>query len=67
MLWLAGSPYAVWYSVQTSIPMIYRQQCSCNTIAVSLCFLSGRLGVIAGGLVAGRLMDMDYGKVYAGC
>jgi multidrug resistance protein len=65
ILWSAGSPYAVWYSVQTSIPIIYSQQYGYNTIAVSLCFLSGGLGVIAGGLAAGRLMDINYGKVAA--
>jgi multidrug resistance protein len=65
ILWSAGSPYAVWYSIQASIPVIYSQQYGYNMIAVSLYFLSGGLGVIVGGFIAGRLLDMNYEKVAA--
>jgi MFS family permease len=34
-------------------------------MAVSLCFLSGGAGVIAGGFIAGQLMDLNYKKVAA--
>jgi MFS family permease len=62
-LYCAASPYAVWYSIQTSIPLIYRDVYGYNDLTISLCFLSGGAGVILGGLVAGRLMDYNYRKV----
>ncbi|CAN9365095.1 unnamed protein product [Alternaria alternata] len=60
ILWSAASPYAVWYCVQASIPLIYSQQYGYNPLAVSLCFLSGGAGVILGGFIAGRLLDFNY-------
>ncbi|KAI4630945.1 hypothetical protein J4E83_002471 [Alternaria metachromatica] len=62
ILWSAGSPYAVWYCIQASIPLIYGQRYGYNPLTVSLCFLSGGAGVIVGGFVAGRLMDFNYKK-----
>jgi len=61
-LWSAASPYAMWYCIQASIPLIYGQQYGYNPLAVSLCFLSGGAGVILGGFIAGRLMDFNYKK-----
>jgi MFS family permease len=63
ILWSAGSPYAVWYSLQVSIPIIYGTQYGYNAVDVSLCFLSGGAGVIAGSFIAGRLMDFNYQKI----
>lgn len=61
VLWLAASSYAVWYCIQTSIPLIYGQQdYGLNDLMVGLCYLPGGFGVIFGGLVAGRLMDWSY-------
>jgi multidrug resistance protein len=64
-LWSAASPYAVWYCIQASIPLIYGQQYGYNSLAVSLCFLSGGAGVILGGFIAGRLLDFNYKKTAA--
>lgn len=64
ILWSAGAPYAVWYSIQASIPIIYGDRYGFKALQVSLCYLSGGIGVIAGGLIAGRLMDYNY-KVVA--
>lgn len=63
ILALAASPYAVWYLVQTSIPLIYGQAeggYGFNDLYVGLCYLAGGSGVIAGGVIAGRLMDWNY-------
>lgn len=60
ILWMAASPYAVWYCIQTSIPSIYGQEYGYNDLTVGFCFLAGGSGVIFGGLVAGRLMDWNY-------
>lgn len=65
-LWLAGSPYAVWYLIQTSITTIYGQTpdgYGFREIYVGLCYLTGGAGVIAGGFLAGRLMDLNYRHV----
>jgi MFS family permease len=60
ILWMAASPYAVWYCIQASIPLIYGQTYGYNDLIVGLCFLSGGSGVIFGGLIAGYLMDWNY-------
>ncbi|KAJ9137446.1 Mfs general substrate transporter [Pleurostoma richardsiae] len=66
ILFLAASPYAVWYLVQTSIPVIYGRVpggYGFNDLYVGLCYLAGGSGVIAGGVIAGRLMDWNYRHV----
>jgi MFS family permease len=66
-LFLAASPYSVWYLIQTSIPTIYGPHgggYAFSDVAVGLCYLAGGSGVIAGGFIAGRLMDWNY-KVVA--
>ncbi|KAJ5164759.1 uncharacterized protein N7500_006589 [Penicillium coprophilum] len=60
ILWMAASPYAVWYCIQTSLPLIFRNTYGYNELFVGLCFLPGGLGVILGGLLAGRLLDWNY-------
>lgn len=66
ILFLAASPYAVWYLIQTSIPSIYgahKGAYGFSDIEVGLCYLAGGGGVIAGGFIAGRLMDWNYKAV----
>ncbi|KAJ5901831.1 hypothetical protein N7495_002359 [Penicillium taxi] len=60
ILWIAASPYAVWYCIQTSIPIIFGNSYGFNDLFVGLCFLPGGVGVILAGLVTGRLMDWNY-------
>ncbi|KUI69145.1 putative transporter AQR1 [Cytospora mali] len=65
-LWLAASPYAVWYLIQTSIPVIYGQGTGgygFKDVYVGLCYLTGGAGVITGGFICGRMMDMNYKHV----
>lgn len=65
-LWLATSPYAVWYLMQTSIPIIYSQGhggYGFEDVYVGLCYLPGAAGVISGGLIAVRMLDKDYKHV----
>ncbi|KAH9889618.1 major facilitator superfamily transporter [Xylariomycetidae sp. FL2044] len=64
-LWLAASPYALWCCVQTSITPIYEQY-GYNALEIGLCFLAGGAGIIAGGFVAGKLMDHNYQHVARG-
>ncbi|KAI0123277.1 major facilitator superfamily domain-containing protein [Xylariales sp. AK1849] len=66
ILFLAASPYAVWYLVQTSIPIIYGRGdggYGFDDLHVGLCYLAGGSGVIAGGVIAGRLMNWNYKHV----
>lgn len=60
ILWMSASPYAAWYCIQTSIPLIYGKDYGYNDLIVGLCYLPGGAGVILGGLLAGRLMDWNY-------
>ncbi|KAI1195481.1 major facilitator superfamily domain-containing protein [Nemania serpens] len=62
ILWLCATPYAVWYCIQTSIPLIYGPGYGFNDLEVGLSFLAGGGGVIAGGVAAGRLMDWSFRK-----
>lgn len=63
VLWLAGSPSALWFCVQTSLSPIFSERYGFNALEVGLCFLAGGFGVIAAGFVAGRLMDANYRHV----
>lgn len=62
-LWLAASPYALWFSVQTSITPIFAGEYNFNPLQVGACFLAGGAGIIVGGFVTGRLMDRNYRAV----
>ncbi|KAG8160885.1 hypothetical protein KVR01_009149 [Diaporthe batatas] len=65
-LWLAASPYAVWYLIQASIPVIYGKDpggYGFKDIYVGLCYLTGGSGVIAGGFICGKMMDRNYKHV----
>lgn len=40
VLWMAGSPYAVWYAVQASIPSIYKDIYQFNELQIGLSYLT---------------------------
>ena len=60
VLWMAASPYAVWYCVQTSIPAIYRGAYHYNDLQIGLSYLTGGAGTVMGGYANGKLMDWNY-------
>ena len=60
VLWMAASPYAVWYCVQASIPPIYKDIYAFNEIQIGLSYVTGGLGTVLGGYASGRLMDWNY-------
>ena len=60
VLWMAASPYAVWYCVQTSIPPILKGVHSFTELLVGLAYLPGGAGTVFGGYVNGMLMDWNY-------
>jgi predicted MFS family arabinose efflux permease len=64
-LWTAAVVYAVWYCIQTILPVTYGPIYQFNELEVGLSYLAGGTGVIAGGIIAGKLMDWNY-RVIAG-
>ncbi len=60
VLWMAASPYAVWYCVQTSIPSIYKDTYNFNEFQIGLSYLTGGTGTVLGGYANGKLMDRNY-------
>ncbi|KAI4236047.1 MAG: hypothetical protein L6R40_006293 [Gallowayella cf. fulva] len=60
VLWMAGSPYAVWYCVQASIPPLYKDSYGFNEFQIGLSYLPGGFGTVLGGYVNGKLMDWNY-------
>ena len=63
VLWMAASPYAVWYCVQTSIPTIYQNIYGFNDFQIGLAYLTGGAGTVIGGYATGRLMEWNYKTV----
>jgi MFS family permease len=64
VLWIAASPYAVYYCVQTNIPSIYNDIYGFNELQIGLSYLTGGVGVVLGGYLNGKMMDNNY-KVMA--
>lgn len=62
VLWIAASPYAVWYCVQTSIPPIYKDTYHFSDLQVGLAYLTGGAGTVLGGYANGKFMDWNYRK-----
>lgn len=60
ILCLAALPYSSWYSISASIPLIYGVEYGFNGLLVGCCYLAGGAGILAGGLIAGKLMDWNY-------
>lgn len=60
VLWMAGSPYAVWYAVQASIPSIFKDTYHFNELQIGLSYLTGGFGTVSGGYMNGKLMDWNY-------
>ncbi|KAL9003078.1 MAG: hypothetical protein Q9188_004031 [Gyalolechia gomerana] len=60
VLWMAGSPYAIWYCVQASIPPIFKNIYGFNDFQVGLSFLTGGFGTVIGSYANGKLMDWNY-------
>ena len=66
ILWIAASPYAVYYCIQTSIPSIYSEIYGFSAFQVGLSYLPGGIGVVIGGYLNGKMMDRNYQKTAEG-
>jgi len=60
VLWMSSSPHAVWYCIQTSIPLIYKDTYGFNELQIGLTYLPGATGVILGSYLNGKMMDRNY-------
>jgi MFS family permease len=60
VLWIAASPYAVYYCIQASIPTIYNDIYGFNELQIGLSYLTGGVGVVLGGYLNGKMMDNNY-------
>ena len=60
VLWVAASPYAVWYCVQASIPTTYQVIYGYDEFQIGLSYLTGGFGTVLGGYANGKLMDWNY-------
>ncbi|KAI4094854.1 MAG: hypothetical protein LQ344_001899 [Seirophora lacunosa] len=60
VLWMAGSPYAVWYCVQASIPPIYKDVYGFNDLQIGLAYLTGGFSVVLASYANGKFMDWNY-------
>ncbi|CAO1606246.1 hypothetical protein XANCAGTX0491_009747 [Xanthoria calcicola] len=46
VLWMAGSPYTIWYCVQASIPPVYKDTYGFNDFQIGLSHLTGGFGTV---------------------
>lgn len=60
VLWMSASFYAVYYCVQTSIPLTYKDIYNFNELEIGFSYLTGGFGVVAAGFVNGKMMDRNY-------
>ncbi|OQU95509.1 hypothetical protein CLAIMM_01698 [Cladophialophora immunda] len=61
VLWLVGTFYALWYTVQASIPYTYgRHPYNFNELQIGLAYLPGSAGVIFCMYITGKAMDHNH-------
>ncbi|KAI1266566.1 major facilitator superfamily domain-containing protein [Xylariaceae sp. FL1019] len=63
VLWVIGVSYAVYYTFQVAIPVIFDEIYHYNELQIGLALLPGLAGMTIGGLVAGKLLDRNYEHV----
>lgn len=62
VLWMVASSYAVYYTFQVAIPVIFQGIYGYNELEIGLTFLPGLAGMTIGGIIAGKLVDRNYAK-----
>ena len=60
ILWMHGSFYMVDYSIQTSIPSLFKDLYQFNELKIGLSYLPRGAGILVGGYANGKLMDRNY-------
>ncbi|XDG07499.1 hypothetical protein ABKA04_007114 [Annulohypoxylon sp. FPYF3050] len=63
VLWMVALTYSVYYTFQVAIPVIFADIYSYNELQIGLVFLPGLAGMTIGGIIAGKLVDINYAVV----
>jgi MFS family permease len=63
VLWMVATSYSVYYTFQVAIPVIYKDIYGYNELLIGLAFLPGLAGMTVGGIIAGKLIDMNYAEI----
>lgn len=59
VLWMVGSPYALWYVVQGSLPSIYKDVYHFHELQIGLLDLPGGFGTVSGGYLNEEFMEWN--------
>ncbi|PSN59500.1 MFS general substrate transporter [Corynespora cassiicola Philippines] len=62
ILWMIAASYGIYYTFQVAIPVIFDDIYGYNEFQIGLAFLPGLAGMTIGGIIAGKLMDINYTK-----
>ncbi|KAL2066809.1 hypothetical protein VTL71DRAFT_1233 [Oculimacula yallundae] len=60
VLVMIATSYTVYYTIQVAIPVIYKDIYGFNDLFVGLTFLPGLAGMTLGGILAGKLIDINF-------
>jgi MFS family permease len=60
VLWMGAIYYAVYYTINTSLALTYRDIYHFNELEIGFSYLPGGVGVVAAGFANGRMMDRNY-------
>ncbi|KAI1460211.1 MFS general substrate transporter [Annulohypoxylon moriforme] len=63
VLWVVALTYSVYYTFQVAIPVIFADIYLYNELEIGLVFLPGLAGMTIGGIIAGKLVDINYAAV----
>ncbi|KAI1383415.1 MFS general substrate transporter [Hypoxylon trugodes] len=63
VLWMVALTYSIYYTFQVAIPVIFADIYSYNELEIGLAFLPGLAGMTIGGIIAGKLVDLNYAVV----
>ncbi|KAI2472268.1 MFS general substrate transporter [Annulohypoxylon bovei var. microspora] len=63
VLWMVALTYSIYYTFQVAIPVIFSEIYSYNELEIGLVFLPGLAGMTIGGMIAGKLVDINYAVV----
>ncbi|TDZ29990.1 Itaconate transport protein [Colletotrichum spinosum] len=63
VLWMIASSYAVYYTFQVAVPVIFADVYGFDELQIGLVLLPGLAGMTLGGLLAGRLLDRNLALV----
>ena len=65
ILWLAGSPYAIWYCVSAALPGIYASSYGWDELAIGLAYIPGAAAILVGGFFNGRISKWYFTRTAA--